>query len=157
MTIHLVPLVFVLLHVSTASAWFGMGLRLASQTGMLGRLDSAGAGIVAEDISRSIRIMGIMLILTLVLGMSALISSGAVGPQFHVAALLIVIMIALHYIVLQPAGKGLVASTGQDPASMDLFRKRVGMISGIGQLIWFIILILMFWHRFSAGIDTAGA
>jgi len=157
MTIHLVPLVFVLLHVSTAAAWFGIGLRLASQTRMLGHLDSAAARIVAEDIGRSIRIMGIMLILTLVLGMSALISSGAVGPQFHVAALLIVVLIALHYVVVQPAGKGLIASAGQDATSMDRFRKRVGMSSGIGQLIWFVILILMFWHRFSAGMDTVGA
>jgi len=148
--VYFLQIAFILLHIATAAAWFGAGMRLTGQTKLISKMEGPGATLVAEDIQHALRVMGILLILTLVFGMGALIAGGIKGPQYHTAALLIVILIALHYFMLQPAGKGLVSATGTS-SDMDGLRKRLAMGLGIGHLVWIVILVLMFWHRISTG------
>ena len=58
--------VLTLLHIITAAAWFGMGLRLAAQARLVLKLDRPAALALADDTGRTVRFMGFFIVLTLV-------------------------------------------------------------------------------------------
>ena len=143
--------VFLLLHIITAAAWFGMGLRLATQARTVLRLERTAALGLADDTQRTIRFMGIFAVLTLVFGLATFVIGGPAnyGVQFHTASLLIVILVAVHYVLLAPAWKKLRAAV-EAGTDAEAHRKRVAMSMGIGQLLWLILLVLMFWAQLRA-------
>jgi hypothetical protein len=136
--------ILVILHIITAAAWFGLGLRLGVQA----RVVAGGeAQALAKDAGRSVRFMNIFIVLTLVFAVGALVTaSGTVlrAWQYHTSLLLILVLTALQFFVIRPGWNGL--TNGGDAESA---RKRVAIGTGIGHLTWLIILVLMFWTELS--------
>lgn len=139
---------FIILHIIMAAAWFGMGLRLPTQARTVLGLERASALALADDVARTVRFMGIFIILTMVFAFGALgLGGGYPGQyQFHAAALLIVVLVLIQFVGVQPAWRKLrdAVDAGADAAP---FRKRIAMSTGIGQLLWLVLLVLMFWQR----------
>ena len=91
------------------------------------------------------------IVLTLVFAVSAFVVGGLVGgsnpfsfygPQYHTSLLLILVLTGLQFFVIRPGWNGLTG--GGDPESA---RKRVAIGTGVGHLVWLVILVLMFWNR----------
>ncbi len=142
--------VLVFLHVLTAAAWFGMALRLSKQARKASSLDGAAAAALADEAVESVRLVGIFILLTFAFAMGILVLGGGYAGeiQYHVASMLIFVLVILHYVVVQPAAKSLrtAVETGSDKVSP---QRRVVIAGGIGHLLWVVILGLMFWNRFA--------
>lgn len=139
--------VFVILHIVTAAAWFGLALPLSRR----GRLVAAGgpaAAPLAEEGNRTVTMLGVFAVLTFVFGLVALFLGGgfgAYGPQYHTSMLLILILIGVHYGLVRPGWNALRAGDAGG-------QKRVAMGTGIGHLLWLVILVLMFWTYLTAAV-----
>ena len=147
--------ILTLLHVITAAAWFGMALRLATQARAVLALERPAALALADDTGRTVRFMGIFIALTLVFGFATFIV-GSIGParygaQFHTAMTLIVVLVAIQYLLVQPGWNKLRAAV-EAGTDAEAFRKRVAMGAGIGQLLWLVLLVLMFWDKIRAAL-----
>ena len=138
-----------------AAAWFGMGLRLATQARTVLSLEQGAALALADDVARTVRFMGIFAILTFVFAMGALgLGGGYPGLfQYHTASLLIVILVVVQYLLIRPSWKKLRAAV-EAGTDAEGFRKRVSMSVGIGQLLWLAMLVLMLWDRFRVALTT---
>ncbi|MYF63285.1 MAG: hypothetical protein F4183_02195 [Rhodothermaceae bacterium] len=147
----------ILLHVLTASAWFGLSIRLGSQA----KLAATGQMAVAVDGLRTVSLMGIMLIATFVFSMALLMAgNGYPGQvQYHAASALIVVLLGIQFVFLRPAWKRLhtavefgnnntESETNGDEASMHA--RKISMYTGVGHLFWLVLLVLMFWNRLIA-------
>jgi hypothetical protein len=154
----LLKYIFVILHVATAAAWFGMGLRVPAQARVAQRLGAGAASTHTADARKGIKLMGIFITLTLVFGLTAFFLDGgfaAHGPEFHSAITVVAAIVALNFLLLLPAwdkfAEAIASNTADD---VDKYKKRVGMGVGIGHLLWFITLILMFWQDISGALLT---
>ena len=147
----------ILLHVLTASAWFGLSMRLGSQA----KLAATGQLAVAVDGLRTVSLMGILLIATFVFSMALLMAgNGYPGQmQYHAASALIVVLLGIQFVFLRPAWKRLhtavaagnnntESETNGDEASMHA--RKISMYAGVGHLFWLVLLVLMFWNRLVA-------
>ena len=143
-----------ILHVLTASAWFGLSIRLGSQA----KLAASGQPAIALDGSRTISYMGIMIIATFVFSMTLLIVGGGYSGQvqYHIASALIVVLLGVQFIFLRPTWKRLQeaidvnltkedSKLGTSQASKQA--RKISAFTGVGHLVWLILLILMFWNR----------
>ena len=139
----LIHQLLIFLHIVTAAAWFGLGLRLARQARSSDRA-------VVEDAWRGVNLMGWMLWLTFAFSMGILLLGGGYPGrvEFHVASLLIVVLLALHYAVLRPNWRKLL----QDDPAPSGAAGRIAMASGMGHLIWVALLTLMLWNRLAAAV-----
>lgn len=146
---------FLILHVLTASAWFGLSLRLGSQA----KFAVEGHPSVAIDGTRTISLMGIMLFSTFVFSTSLLLIGGGYTGfiQYHIASGLILILLGIQYLLLRPIWnmlrKAVIAASESEVTKREkkqvAFRSRlIAMITGFCHLLWFTILVLMFWNRF---------
>ena len=144
--------ILVVLHITTAAAWFGLGLRLAGQARTVAGMDaSSGAQVLAKDAARSVRLMNVFIVLTLVFALGAFFVGGGFGgygPQYHTSLLLILVLTGLQFFVIRPGWKALTES-GASGERAESGRKRVAIGTGIGHLTWLVILVLMFWTEFS--------
>jgi len=147
--------ILIILHVLTASAWFGLSLRLGSQA----KLAATGQTAVAVDGARTISLMSIMLITTFVFSMIILsLGGGYPGQvQYHIASALIVVLIGIQFVLLRPVWNRLRAAVEPMNDSQELenknsqasiYARKISIFSGIGHLLWMILLVLMFWNRF---------
>lgn len=148
---YAIKYLFVILHIVTAAAWFGLGLRLAAQARLVLNLDRSAATAVATDIGRSVRLMGVFSVLTLVFALVAFFIGGgfaAYGPVYHTSILLILILIGVQYGLIGRAWSTLEAGLSSPTAGdAEQHRKRIAMGTGIGHLIWLVLLVLMFANR----------
>ncbi|MCY4232884.1 MAG: hypothetical protein OXE59_03950 [Bacteroidetes bacterium] len=139
----------IFLHILTASAWFGMSMRLGSQA----KLAATGQSAVAVDGIRAISLMGMMLIATFVFSMTLLfVGDGYPGqPQYHIASTLIVLLLGVQFVFLRPAWNRLrdsVSHTEESNQTEALRHARsITIYTGLGHLLWVILLMLMFWNR----------
>ena len=147
----------ILLHVLTASAWFGLSIRLGSQA----KLAATGQMAVAVDGLRTLSLMGIMLIATFVFSMALLMAgNGYPGQmQYHAASALIVVLLGIQFVFLRPAWKRLYTAveTGNNDTESEnnggeasMHARKISMYAGIGHLFWLVLLVLMFWNRLIA-------
>jgi hypothetical protein len=154
----LLKYVFVILHVATAAAWFGMALRVPAQTRVAMRMGSGAASALTQDARKGIMMMGIFIALTLVFGLIAFFLDGgfaAHGPEFHSAITIVAAIVALNFLLLLPAwDKFSEALSSGDSDATAKYKKRVAMGVGIGHLLWFVTLVLMFWSDISAALLT---
>lgn len=138
--------ILVLLHVITAAGWFGLALSIGGMARKAAAAAGAGAPLLEEG-SKTIKLMGIFIVLTFVFGLLAFFLGGGFGgygPQYHTSLSLIVILIGIQFAVIAPSWRKLAAGD----ASASSARKRIGMGVGIGHLLWLVTLILMFWNHF---------
>ena len=146
--------ILVILHIITAAAWFGIGLRLAGQARAVVQQDGAVRAALAEDGSQSVWLMNLFMVLTLVFSIGAFVAGGhfvTYGPVYHTALLLIVVLTADQLVVIRGGWStlsSLVEKASPDADALDSARKRVAIGTGVGHLIWLVLLVLMFVNRF---------
>ncbi|GIV61203.1 MAG: hypothetical protein KatS3mg044_0069 [Rhodothermaceae bacterium] len=141
---------FVLLHITTAAAWFGLALRLNAQARLALRLSGEAANAAADDLLRTTRQLRLFLVLTLVFALGAFFSGGgfgAYGPPFHSSLLLLIILLVLHVTLVQPSARGVQAALAAT-SDATAHQKKLSMATGIGHLLWLLILILMLWQQY---------
>ena len=147
--------ILIILHVLTASAWFGLSIRLGSQA----KLAASGQLAVAVDGARTISLMGILLIATFLFSMTILILGGGYPGQiqYHISSTLIIVLLVLQFVFLRPTWNNLRTSiestNGDQEAGLKEgksfgYARRISMFAGIGHLLWLTLLVLMFWNRF---------
>ena len=142
----------VFLHVITAAAWFGMSLRLGAQA----RLAASGNAAIVEDGQQTVRLLNLFMLLTFVFSMAAfLLGGGYAGQvQYHIASTLILVLLAFQYLLIRPAWNKLTiaVTSGDSTESGSLWSRRIAVYAGVSHMIWLILLILMFWNRFTAAL-----
>jgi hypothetical protein len=151
--IYLLKWIFVILHIITAAAWFGLGLRLAGRARSVLAMEASVAKALVNDAQRSVYLMNIFIVLTLVFSLGAFFLGGGFAvysPAYHTSLLLILFIILDQFLLIRPGWNGLQAAlagpSGTEEAA-DGFRKRIAMGVGVGHLMWLIILVLMFWNQ----------
>lgn len=156
---YILKYVFVILHIITAAAWFGLGLRLSAWARKTASLSGEAATVLAEDGQRTVKLMNIFIGLTLVFSVTSFVLGGAFatyGPAYHSALLLIILLTLDQFLVIRPAWNALasaVASGGSSSADIAASaKKRVAIGTGVGHLFWLIMLVLMFWDQFAAAL-----
>ncbi|GIV62197.1 hypothetical protein GQ464_016620 [Rhodocaloribacter litoris] len=140
---------FVLLHIVAAAAWFGLGLRLNAQARLVVRLGGEPGHTAAEDLLRTVRQLRLFLVLTLLFALGAFFAGGGFrvyGPVYHTSLLLLVVLLLLHTFLVQPAARGLLGAVArEDGEAFTRHQKKLSMGTGLGHLLWLVVLILMLW------------
>jgi len=141
--------ILIFFHVITASAWFGMALRLASQGRKVRTMHTEGTIVLAQEALHTVQQMGLFLVLTFVFSMGVLVLGGGYSGQFqyHLASLLIVILMIVQFFLIRPTWHEILTAleAGNDPQTL-ITRATIG--TGTGHLLWIALLLLMFWNRF---------
>lgn len=146
----LLKFIFVILHIITAAAWFGLALRLTGQARTTAAAEPAAAAALAADGAHTVRLLGIFVVLTFVFALGAFLvggAFGAYGPAYHTSLLLILVLIGVQFGLIRPGWAAL--QRGEAGG-----KKRVAMGTGIGHLLWLVLLILMYWTQLSVAIDA---
>lgn len=150
--------ILVILHIITAAAWFGLGLRLTGQArAVLERTGNAQTAL-ADDGQESVRLMNIFIVLTLLFSIGAFIAGGHFayyGPAYHSAVTLIVVLTLVQLFVIRPGWATLQSHAGTTDANddaMESAKTRVAIGTGVGHLIWLVLLGLMFANRLVGAI-----
>jgi len=154
--------VFVVLHIVTAAAFFGIGLSQARQARAFAasRLDLLG-----EQGARSAMLMTVFAVLTVAFAFAAFYignthayqAGGAerpfsfYGSEYHWSLMLLLGLIAVHVLLVQRGWAQLrnAVATG---GLLDGPRKRIAAGSGVSHLLWLVILVLMFWGNLRVGL-----
>lgn len=148
--------ILVILHIITAAAWFGLGLRLTGQARSVLEESGDAQRALADDGQQSVRLMNIFVVLTLVFSISAFVAGGhfaTYGPVYHTALLLIVILTLVQLFVIRPGWASLQTEVDAAEINTDTLesaKSRVAIGTGVGHLLWLILLVLMFVNRFVA-------
>ncbi len=148
--------ILVVLHIITAAAWFGLGLRLAGRARKVAEIGGEGAAALATDGQSSVRQMNIFIVLTLLFSIGAFIAGGhfaAYGPLYHTSVTLIVLLTLDQLFVIRPGWNALQAAVTGDggaSAAAESARKKVAIGTGVGHLLWLVMLVLMLWNRYIA-------
>lgn len=79
--------------------------------------------------------------------------SWAAWWTIHVSLALVLALVVLHYLAVVPAWRALAEKAG-DPSAANA-RARLAAAVGLGHLIWLLILVLMFWSRFTAALAVS--
>lgn len=150
--------ILVILHIITAAAWFGIGLRLTGQARAVLQHDGDARRALADEGDQSVWLMNLFVVLTLIFSISAFVAGGhfgTYGPVYHTALLLIVILTADQLVVIRGGWARLSALASEGaPATDDLesAKRRVAIGTGVGHLIWLVLLVLMFANRLVPGL-----
>ena len=140
----------VILHIITASAWFGLGLRLAGQArSVLEAGPEQGSALLAST-ARSVSLMNWFALLTFVFGLASLFAGGgfgAYGWPYHTSITLILLLVLDQYFVIRSGWSALDAALGTDAEAAQSAVKRVAAGTGAGHLLWLVTLILMFGRQ----------
>lgn len=146
--------IFVLLHILTAAAWLGLGLRVAGRARTVIELGGEAGAALAEDGRSSVWQMTLFIVLTLVFSIGAFIAGGhfgTYGPQYHTALLLILLLTADQLFVIRPGWNALqeaVGGSSLDSDAAESARKKIAIGTGVGHLLWLIMLVLMLWSQY---------
>lgn len=149
----LLKAIFVLLHIITAAAWFGIGLRVASQARLVLTLEADAARSAVGDVGRTVKLLGLFILLTLLFSLIAFFVGGGFGgygPVYHSSLLVIVLAVGVHYALIRPNWKKLEdAVMGEGTVEdADSARGKLSMGVGITHLLWLILIVLMLWPQY---------
>lgn len=149
--------VFVVLHILTAAAFFGLGLPLARQARAYAATRAEALGDVG---TRTTLLMTVFGALTFVFALAAFFTGGYAagqspfrfyGPQFHSSITLLLVLIGAHVGLTQLGWGALRRKVAADVDTTGP-RKRIAAGVGVTHLLWLVILVLMFWGNFHAGL-----
>lgn len=150
--------ILVILHIITAAAWFGIGLRLTGQARAVLEQSGDARRALAEDGQQSVWLMNLFVVLTLLFSLGAFVAGGhfsVYGPPYHTAVLLIVILTLDQLFVIRSGWSTLHALSREaspDEDALESAKKRVAIGTGVGHLLWLVLLGLMFVDRFAAAL-----
>ena len=92
--------------------------------------------------------LGMFAVLTLAFGLGAFFVGGGFsvyGMPYHTSLLLILVLVGVQFGLVRPGGNALRAGDAGG-------QKRVAMGTGVGHLLWLVILVLMFWTHLTAAV-----
>jgi len=147
--------ILVVLHITTAAAWFGLGLIIARHGKTALSAEAPARPTVLSLGSRIVRIMSIMIVLTLVFSWGSFFAGGAFTaypPQYHITFTLILVLVAIHFFLIRAPWNRLTAALPESPSDASAHAKRISMGVGTGHLLWLVILVLMFWTELSGAL-----
>jgi hypothetical protein len=142
--------ILVLLHIITAAAWFGLGLRLAGRARTVLDLGGEAGTALAADGQSAVRQMNIFAVLTLVFSLGAFVAGGhfaAYGPLYHTSVTLIVLFTLDQLFVIRPGWNALQAAL-EGGGGAESARKKIAIGTGVGHLLWLVMLVLMLWNQY---------
>ncbi len=146
--------ILVVLHIVTAAAWFGIGLRLAGQARNVMNADGDVQAALADDGARSVWLMNLFIVLTLVFSLSAFVAGGhfaTYGPAYHSAVTLIVVLTIDQLWIIRGGWNALQDAVANNAAdALESAKTRIAIGTGVGHLLWLVLLGLMFANRFTA-------
>lgn len=146
--------ILVILHIITAAAWFGIGLRLAGQARTVLETDGDAQTALADDGARSVWLMNVFIVLTLVFSISAFVAGGhfaTYGPAYHSAVTLIVLLTIDQLWIIRGGWNNLQEALANGASdALESAKTRIAIGTGVGHLIWLVLLVLMFVDRFTA-------
>ena len=140
---------FVILHVITASAWFGLGLLLPRQARSVVET-GAPDGPLATFTDRSVFLMNIFAVLTLVFGLIALFAGGGFevyGWPYHTSITLILLLVLDQFFVIRASWSTLKGTLSTDADEARDAATRLATGTGAGHLLWLATLVLVFFRR----------
>jgi hypothetical protein len=149
-----VKTVLIVLHIVTASAWFGLGLRLAGKARTVLALEGSAAAALAEDTRSTVKWMNGFIVLTLIFAYANFFWGGGFAfysPQYHAALTLMLVLVGVQFFVIRSGWNALadLVADGAAPAgdAADSARKKVAIGTGIGHLLWIVLLVLMYFDQ----------
>jgi hypothetical protein len=146
--------ILVVLHIITAAAWFGIGLRLTGQARAVMEHAGDAQRALAEEGGQSVWLMNIFIVLTLVFSLSAFVAGGhfvRYGPAYHSAVTLIVLLTIDQLWVIRGGWSALAGAVDSgDTDALESAKTRVAIGTGVGHLLWLVLLGLMFVNQFQA-------
>jgi len=147
--------ILVVLHTITAAAWFGLGLRVAGRARKVIELGGDAGAALASDGADSVWQMNLFIVLTLVFSLGAFIAGGhfaVYGPIYHTSVTLIFLLVLDQLFVIRPGWNALqeavAGGASLDADAAESARKRVAIGTGVGHLLWLVLLVLMFWNQY---------
>jgi hypothetical protein len=144
------------LHITIAATWLGVTLGGAGQ---VKRALAAGPGLFAQatrEVQRRRWLSFIMGVLTVVTGVILILDNPegfkGVHKNIHMALGIAVVKVGFGFAILKTTVKKLV-SVGEKAAGESELPSRAGdgvrrlaMLSGIDDLLWLVLLTLMYWR-----------
>lgn len=140
-------LVLLVLHITAAASLLGIGM---SSPRLLRTAVGAGREakcLIAAAIAKGGQLSGMMSLATLATGLALIFHRGGfkvVAPGIHAAMGLLVLAIVFSFFFHRPVAQALVAAADKDDAAWNAARKRYLIGDGILNLLWLVILVLMF-------------
>jgi hypothetical protein len=144
-------IIVVVLHVAAAALAFGAGLGIVGGCRRALSVGQEAFRHAAGEAQRREKLMFIGYMVTLLSGIALIMLRGGMGkvtPNYHAAMGLLILAMALGILVFRPAVQNLEAiakAPTLDTAAADAAIKKTAMGSGILQLFWTVILVLMFF------------
>ena len=118
-------------------------------------LGGEGGAALAADGQASVRQMNIFAVLTFLFSIGAFIAGGhfaAYGPVYHTSVTLIVLLLVDQLFVIRPGWNSLRDAVAEGTSSAadaaESARKKVAIGTGVGHLLWLILLGLMLWNQY---------
>jgi len=155
MSITLLKYSLVILHIITASAWFGLGLRLAGQARSAVEAGPDRGSALVSATGRNVTLMNWFALLTFVLGLATLFAGGGFavyGWPYHASITLILLLVLAQYFVIRPGWATLESALGTDSDAAQSAVKRIAAGTGAGHLLWLVTLVLMYLRQFGIGV-----
>lgn len=143
----LIKWILVMLHIITAAAWFGLGLRIAGQARAVVAAGTGAGDALADATGRSIGLMNIFAALTFVIGLAAFLVGGGFtgyGWPYHASITTVLLLVAVQFVLIRGSWKKLEAARGTDADAAQSAVKRLAMGTGVGHLLWLTTLVLMY-------------
>jgi hypothetical protein len=128
----------VIAHITFAAIWFGLAVALPVLSRTAATSPSEALTAVG---TRVVQIMTVSIILFYILAVANFFVGGgfsAYPPPYHISLTLGLALVLIQVLVIQPTWQKLGAGDADA-------RKRLGMWTGIGHAIWFVVLALMFF------------
>jgi hypothetical protein len=140
------------LHISFTAGWFGMLLVMAGGLSEALKSDVVVLRASAAQAHKRVALSLVFGALTLLTGLVLIFRMGgfkAISPNFHMALGLVVLMLLFSLVFVWPAGKRLKALAFDPQLSLPSeagtkLKKRLAIGSGILQLLWVVVLVLMY-------------
>lgn len=147
--------IFLILHIVMVSVWFGNGLATPGRIRRGLAAGDAEAKFMEGEVDRGLRISLIFGIASIVTGFLLIFNRGGfahVSKFIHMGLGLSILNLLVQVLIIGGTWKKIAAIIGQggDRSAANSLRGRIAMGSGISQLLWVAILVLMVMQRGNA-------
>jgi hypothetical protein len=140
----------VILHIITAAAWFGLGLRITGQARSVVDAGTNAGAALADATGRSISLMNVFAVLTFVFGLASLFAGGGFsvyGWPYHTSITLVLLLVGVQLVLIRGSWNKLTGTLGSDASAAQSAAKRLAAGTGIGHLLWLSTLVLMYMRH----------
>ena len=154
----LIDYVLLLVHVITATVWFGLAMRIGHHARLVSSVERQAATELAARTQVSVRLAGLFILLPLALSLSALLIrsiEGAFGVVSWAAMALLALVGVIHYALAAPTWRKMnrAVSIGEPSqlATLPKARKRLLAVQGVERVLWLVVLVMVGWRALTGG------